>query len=78
MTRKTELKYLRRQSDRDGHTMHFVIDSTTRRRPPSFVDYEDVDRPELGSGWFECERFKKGPWMKWRALRRVEKPSWAK
>jgi hypothetical protein len=30
-----------------------------------------VPDPWNGAGLFECERIRKGPWLKWRALRRV-------
>ena len=68
----TRVLHLEPRHDLEGRTIYFLIPSGDRRKPPQFIDIEDVPDPWNGAGWFECERIRKGPWLKWRALRRVD------
>ena len=72
MAKTVSIKYLERVADSDGKTLYFRTAIGSKRSPTSFVDREDIPDPEAGSGWFECERAQRGPWLKWRAIRRVE------
>ena len=65
---------LERRTDGEGRTLYFMIPSSDRRKPPAFVDPEDVPPFEGAAAWFEVERVRRGPWLKWRAVRRVEGP----
>jgi hypothetical protein len=72
MPRRTTIKRLEPSYDRDGRLLFFMTGKPDRRAPPDFLNPEEVPEPEKGAGWFECERARVGPWMKWKALRRVD------
>jgi hypothetical protein len=72
MPKPTTIKHLEPSYDRDGRLLYFMTGKPDRRAPPDFLRPEEVPEPEKGAGWFECDRARSGPWMKWRALRRVE------
>lgn len=69
---KTTIKYLERRTDCDGVTLHFMTSCGPNPCPTQIIDREDIPDPENGAGWFEVEQVARGPWLKWRAIRRVE------
>jgi hypothetical protein len=75
MPSQTSIRYLEMRTDHDGEPLYFIIPSGDRRHPPKFIQPDDIPDPQNGPGWFECERVRRGPWLGWRALRRVETPS---
>ena len=66
MAARVRLKYLRPSHDRDGRLLSFMTGTPDRRAPPDFLTPDEVPEPEKGAGWFECQRARVGPWMKWK------------
>lgn len=71
----TKIARLERRTDGVGRTLYFMIPSSDRRKPPAFLDPEDVPAFEGEAAWFEVAQVRRGPWLKWRAVRRVEEPA---
>lgn len=71
MPKITAIMRLERRTDLDGKTLYFMTPSGGRRHPAEFLDPQDVPDFEGDAATFELERFHKGPWLKWRAVRRV-------
>ena len=69
------VKRLERRLDHEGRTLYFIIATSDRRRRPTFLEPENVPDFPGDSAWFEVERVKKGPWLSWRAIRRVDPPT---
>jgi hypothetical protein len=72
MPKPTTIKLLEPSYDRDGRLLYFMTATPDRCAPPEFLRPAEVPEPEKGPGWFECQRARVGPWVKWKALRRVE------
>lgn len=65
---------LERRTDGAGRTLYFLVPSSDRRKPPAFLDPEDVPAFEGEAAWFELLQVRRGPWLKWRAVRQVDAP----
>lgn len=66
---------LERRTDLQGRTIYFMLPSSDRRKPPAFVEPADVPPFDGDAAWFELERVKSGPWLKWRAIRKLDRPA---
>ena len=77
MPKNISIARLERRCDPEGKTLYFMIPSTTRRSPPKFIRPEHMCEPDGPGGWFEIETIYAKPRAIRKAIRRVEKPSWA-
>lgn len=73
MPTSTIVARLERKTDLEGRTIYFMLPSSDRRKPPAFVEPEDVPAFDGDAAWFELERVKRGPWLKWRAIRKLDR-----
>ena len=74
MPGKTTIHYLEPRFDLDGKVLYFLSRSSDRRHPPKFISPEDVPDPKAGAGYFECERVRRGPWIRLVPIRRSPGP----
>lgn len=75
MPKTTKIACLKRITDQEGRTLHFMIPSSDRRRPPEFIPRSRTPEFEGDEAWFELEKVHAKPWAFWKVLRRVEAPA---
>lgn len=65
-----------RMTDHAGATLCFYVPSAGRRVPRKFIEPDDVPAFEGESGTFEIESYRAPgvPWLRWRAVRKVDQP----
>lgn len=75
MPKTTVTRRLRRVTDHDGRTLHFMIPTSDRRHPSEFLSCDQVPDFDGDEAWFELEKIHAKPWAFWKVLRRVEAPA---